>query len=203
METLLTEHGQTVVPAPIRKRHKLIKGTRLAWLDDGKIIKVIPIPADPLEALHGIGKGENLLAVLLEERKKDRARVIDLSINLSLVRKILTEFIRSEISRAGYSRAVVNLSGGLDSAVSCVLAAEALGAQNVLAVRLPYKSSSQDSLEHAQTLIDQFGVQSVTIPITEMVEPLIAREPEMSDVRKGNIMARARMIVAYDQSEAF
>ncbi|MBU2611666.1 MAG: type II toxin-antitoxin system PrlF family antitoxin [Chloroflexi bacterium] len=74
METLLTERGQTVVPAPIRKRHKLIKGTRLAWLDDGKIIKVIPIPADPLEALHGIGKGENLLAVLLGERKKDRAR---------------------------------------------------------------------------------------------------------------------------------
>ncbi|MDI6769792.1 MAG: NAD+ synthase [Anaerolineales bacterium] len=129
--------------------------------------------------------------------------MIDLSINPSLVRKILTGFIHSEITRAGFSRAVVNLSGGLDSAVSFALAVEALGAENVLALRLPYKTSSPDSLEHAQLLIDRLGAQSVTIPITEMVEPLIAREPEMSDVRKGNIMARARMIVAYDQSEAF
>jgi len=98
---------------------------------------------------------------------------------------------------------VVNLSGGVDSALSCALAAEALGPENVLAVRLPYKSSSQDSLDHAQMVIDQLGVQSVTIPITEMVDPLIAAFPDMSAVRKGNIMARARMIVAYDQSEAF
>lgn len=129
--------------------------------------------------------------------------MIDLTINPSLVRNILVRFIHTEITRAGYSRAVVNLSGGLDSAVSIVLAAEALGAENVLALRLPYKTSSPDSLEHAQMLIDQLGAQSVTIPITEMVDPLVAREPEMSQVRKGNIMARARMIVAYDQSEAF
>jgi NAD+ synthase len=128
---------------------------------------------------------------------------INLSIDTSLVRKILTEFIRSEITRVGYSRAVVNLSGGIDSAVSVALAVEALGPQNVLAVRLPYKTSSPDSLEHAKTLIDQLNCPSVTIPITDMVDPLIAREPDMSSVRKGNIMARARMIVAYDQSEAF
>jgi len=128
---------------------------------------------------------------------------INLSIDPELVRKILTEFIRSEITRVGFSRAVVNLSGGIDSAVSFVLAAEALGPQNVLAIRLPYKTSSADSLEHAQMLIDQFGCRSVTIPITEMTDPLIACEPGMSEIRKGNIMARARMIVAYDQSEAF
>jgi NAD+ synthase len=128
---------------------------------------------------------------------------INLSIDPNLVHKILTGFIRSEITRVGYSRAVVNLSGGIDSAVSLVLAAEALGPQNVLAVRLPYKSSSADSLEHAQLLIDQLGCPSVTIPITEMADALIIREPGMSDMRKGNIMARARMIVAYDQSEAF
>jgi NAD+ synthase len=128
---------------------------------------------------------------------------INLSIDPGLVRKILTEFIRSEITRVGFFRAVVNLSGGIDSAVSFILAVEALGQQNVLAIRLPYKTSSTDSLEHAQMLIDQFGCPSVTIPITEMVDPLIAREPGMSEVRKGNIMARARMIVAYDQSEAF
>jgi len=128
---------------------------------------------------------------------------INLSIDPELVRKILTEFIRSEITRVGFSRAVVNLSGGIDSAVSFVLAAEALGPQNVLAIRLPYKTSLADSLDHAQMLIDQFGCPSVTIPITEMADALIAREPGMSEIRKGNIMARARMIVAYDQSEAF
>ena len=126
-----------------------------------------------------------------------------LSIDTGLVRKILAGFIHSEITRAGFSRAVLNLSGGIDSAVSFALATEALGAQNVLAIHLPYKTSSADSLEHAQLLIDQFGSSSVTIPITGMVDPLIDLEPSMSEVRKGNIMARARMIVAYDQSEAF
>ncbi len=127
----------------------------------------------------------------------------NLSIDTALVRKILTGFIRSEITRAGYSRAVINLSGGIDSAVSFALAVEALGSQNVLAICLPYRTSSVDSLDHARVLIDQFGCPSITIPITEMVDPLIELAPEMSELRKGNIMARTRMIVAYDQSEAF
>jgi len=127
----------------------------------------------------------------------------DLSINSELARKILTGFIKSEVTRAGFDRAVVGLSGGIDSALSCVLAAEALGPENVLAVRMPYKASSPESLEHAKMVIDQFEVRSETIEITEMVDPLIARDPEMSKVRKGNIMARARMIILYDQSEAF
>jgi NAD+ synthase len=128
---------------------------------------------------------------------------INLSINPDLARKILTGFIKSEISRAGFERAVVGLSGGIDSALSCVLAAEALGPENVLAVRMPYKASSAESLKHAQMVIEQFEVQSETIEITDMVGPLIARDQEMSNVRQGNIMARARMIILYDQSEAF
>ena len=111
-------------------------------------------------------------------------------------------FYKAEITRTGFSRAVINLSGGIDSALSCVLAAEALGAQNVLAIRLPYKTSSPDSLAHAQMVIDAIGVQSLTLEITPMVDPLIAAFPEMSKVRKGNIMARQRMIVLYDQSVA-
>jgi NAD+ synthase len=103
----------------------------------------------------------------------------------------------------GFSHAVINLSGGIDSALSCVLAAEALGPENVMAIRLPYKTSSADSLEHAQLVIDATGVQSVTIPISEMVDPIIARFPDMSSMRKGNIMARTRMIVLYDQSVVF
>lgn len=128
---------------------------------------------------------------------------IDLTINTDLARGILTGFIRSELNRVGYTKAVINLSGGLDSALSCFLAAEALGPQNVLAIRLPYRTSAQDSLDDAQKVIDATGVQSMTYEITGMVDPLIGAFPEMSNTRKGNIMARARMIVLYDQSEAF
>jgi len=129
--------------------------------------------------------------------------MIELTINTELARTILVGFIHTEITRAGYSRAVVSLSGGVDSALTCTLAAQALGAENVLAVRLPYKSSSLDSLEHAQEVIDALGVQSITIPITDMVDPLLDRFADADQVRRGNIMARTRMIVVYDQSEAF
>lgn len=127
----------------------------------------------------------------------------ELSIDTELTKKILTGFIQTEISRAGFSHAVIGLSGGLDSALSCFLAAEALGAQNVLALRMPYKTSSQDSLDDAQRVITTLGVPSLTIEITDMVDPLFKRFPEMSNRRKGNIMARERMIVLFDQSEEF
>jgi len=129
--------------------------------------------------------------------------VIDLTLSTDLARTILTGFIHSEISRAGFTHAVVGLSGGVDSALSCFLAAEALGPQNVLAVRMPYKSSSSDSLEHAQLVIDTLGVQSLTVPIAEMADPLFEHFPDANPVRRGNVMARLRMIVLYDQSEAF
>jgi len=129
--------------------------------------------------------------------------MIDLTINTDLAQTILTGFLRTEITRAGFLRAVVGLSGGVDSALSCYLVARALGPDNVLAVRMPYQSSSQDSLDHAQTVIDCLQVQSMTIPITEMVQPYLERFPDMDQVRRGNIMARARMIILYDQSEAF
>jgi NAD+ synthase len=128
---------------------------------------------------------------------------INLSINTDLACQILTGFIRSEVTRMGFSRAVINLSGGIDSALSCYLAAMALGPENVLAIRLPYHTSSPDSLEHARLVVDALGIKSITYEITSMVDPLIQNFPEMSNVRKGNIMARARMIVLYDQTAAF
>ena len=127
----------------------------------------------------------------------------DLTIDTNLARKILTDFIRTEITRAGFSRAVLGLSGGLDSALACYLAAEALQPENVLAVRMPYATSSADSLAHAQLVIDALGVRTLTIPITDMVEPLFNRYPDMENRRKGNVMARQRMIILFDQSEAF
>jgi len=129
--------------------------------------------------------------------------MIDLTINTGLTSKILTGFLKSEISRMGFSRAVVGLSGGVDSALSCALAVEALGSQNVLAIRMPYRTSSPDSLAHAQKVIEATGVQTMTVPITEMVDPLFTRFADMDAVRKGNVMARQRMIILYDQSVVF
>ena len=84
---------------------------------------------------------------------------INLTINTDLTQKILTGFIHTEITRVGFGKAVIGLSGGIDSALSCFLAAKALGPENVLAVRMPYVASSPDSLEDAQRVIDATGVQ--------------------------------------------
>jgi NAD+ synthase len=126
-----------------------------------------------------------------------------LKIDTELVRKILVSFLRQEITRTGLARAVVGLSGGLDSTVSCMLSAEALGPENVLALMMPYKSSSPDSLADAQRVVAQTGVRHDTVDITPMVDPLLVRFPEADARRRGNIMARERMIVLYDQSAAF
>jgi NAD+ synthase len=123
-----------------------------------------------------------------------------LEINTELARKILTSFLREEVTRTGMTHAVVGLSGGVDSALSCFLAAEALGPANVLAVRMPYKQSSADSLRHAEKVIRATGVKSLTVDITPMVEPLFAQIPSIDARRKGNVMARERMIILYDQS---
>ncbi len=126
-----------------------------------------------------------------------------LRINTSIARRMLTGFIQDEIAKTGMKRAVIGLSGGIDSALSAFLSAEALGAQNVLAVRMPYRTSSADSLEDAEKVISALGLSSLTVPITEMADPLINQFPDMSNTRKGNIMARLRMTVLYDQSVAW
>jgi NAD+ synthase len=123
-----------------------------------------------------------------------------LSINPDIARKMLVGFIRDEIAKTGLHRAVIGLSGGIDSALSATLAAEALGAENVLAVRMPYRTSSADSLDDAELVIKALGLSSTTLPITEMADPLINRFPDMTNTRKGNIMARLRMTILYDQS---
>ena len=74
MQTTLTKRGQTSVPAEIRKRYNLNAGDRLAWIDTGEGIKVVPVPADPIKALRGRAKGENLLEALYKYRKEERER---------------------------------------------------------------------------------------------------------------------------------
>ncbi|MEZ4668601.1 MAG: NAD+ synthase [Anaerolineae bacterium] len=126
-----------------------------------------------------------------------------LNINTDIARKMLTGFIRDQIAKAGMKRAVLGLSGGIDSALSAYLSVEALGKENVLAVRMPYKTSNPASLNDAGLVIEALGIPHLDIPITEMADPLINHFPDMSNVRKGNIMARLRMVTLYDQSVAF
>lgn len=128
---------------------------------------------------------------------------ISLDVNTDLARRILTDFLHSEITRAGFKRAVVGVSGGVDSSLACFLTAEALGPENVLALRMPYRDSSPESMEHGLLVVKKTGVQELTVPITEMIDPLYERFPEADKIRRGNAMARARMIVLYDQSAVF
>ena len=88
---------------------------------------------------------------------------------------MLKTFLRDEIRKVGIEQAVIGLSGGIDSAVTCYLVAAAIGAHNVYAVRLPYKTSSVDSLAHAQWIIDDLKINSETVDITDLVDPLIER----------------------------
>ena len=126
-----------------------------------------------------------------------------LKLDTDLVKEVLVGFLRREAGRFGFEKAVVGVSGGIDSALSCFLAAEAYGPKNVLALRMPYKTSSPDSLIDAQKVIDALGVASETVEITPMVEPLFQMTEGMDRRRKGNVMARTRMIVLYDRSVAW
>ena len=126
-----------------------------------------------------------------------------LTINTGIARRVLCDFIADEIGKANLKRAVLGLSGGIDSAVSAYLSAEALGPENVLAIKMPYKTSSADSLSDADAVIAALGIPSLTVPITGMADALIGQFPEMTPLRMGNIMARLRMTVLYDQSAAW
>ena len=121
--------------------------------------------------------------------------------NYIKVEQVLTDFLRNEIKRIGVQKAVIGLSGGIDSAVSAFLTVKALGHENVLCVMMPYKTSSKNSLEDAQKVVEILNVRSKIVDISKMVDAYIdTLEGEVSIVRKGNVMARMRMIVLYDES---
>lgn len=125
-----------------------------------------------------------------------------LAINTDLVRSWLIEFLRDEVMRRrGFREVVLALSGGVDSALVAFLCAEAFGPKQVLALRLPYRTSSRESLEHAQLCIDQLGIHAETIDISPAVDAYASLDPSMDSRRKGNIMARMRMIVLFDYSQ--
>ena len=127
-----------------------------------------------------------------------------LDVDPGLTFRVLEGFIREEIEKFGIQRAVVALSGGIDSAVSCALAARALGRDRVLAVLMPYHTSNPASRADAETLVDQLGIPSTLIEISAAVDGLLGElDEDVSPLRRGNIMARTRMIALYDTSEAF
>jgi NAD+ synthetase len=126
-----------------------------------------------------------------------------LAIDPALAERWLVEFLRDElVRRRGFERAVLGLSGGVDSALVAYLAAKALGPANVVGVRMPYSASSRESLDHAQLVIDALGIDSRTVPISAAVDGMVAAIGDTDPARKGNIMARCRMIALFDLSAA-
>lgn len=116
--------------------------------------------------------------------------------------RILEGFIKDELTKAGFTKGVIGLSGGVDSAVSAAISVKALGPENVLGIILPYKLSNPSSMEDAHAVADQLGMETRTIDITPMVDPYFEQyEPDADGVRRGNVMARQRMIVLYDISQ--
>ena len=126
-----------------------------------------------------------------------------IEIEPALVEEWLVAFIRDEMRRRGFERAVVGLSGGVDSAVTTYLAARALGPTNVVAVRMPYRTSNPSSLEHAQLVVDALGVDVRTMDISAAVDGYLAMEPDADPGRRGNVMARVRMIALFDLSSRY
>jgi len=133
-----------------------------------------------------------------------------LEIDTELVSRILTGFIKNRVNKAGMRKVVVGLSGGVDSATSTYLATRALGNENVHAILMPYKTSSPQSESDAMLVIEDLKLPYLKIDITDMVDAYFAKFPDkarrlsscgdISRVRKGNVMARQRMIVLFDQS---
>ncbi|MBM3906520.1 MAG: NAD+ synthase [Gemmatimonadetes bacterium] len=132
-----------------------------------------------------------------------RAAPPPLAIDAPLVERWLIQFLRDEFGRRGFTKAIVGISGGVDSAVAATLAVRALGASNVIGVRLPYRLSSADSLAHAQLVIDQLGIEGRTLDISAAVDGYLALEPDANAARRGNVMARVRMIALFDLSARY
>ena len=123
-----------------------------------------------------------------------------LDLNLKEVHNELVEFLRENFKKAGFSKAVLGLSVGIDSALVAYLLRDALGKENVLAIMMPYKSSNPDSLNHAKLVVEDLKINAKTIEITDMIDAYFKNEKDASSLRMGNKMARERMSILFDYS---
>ncbi len=192
-------------------------GVPTALLYDG----AEPAAADLLFSGRGFSTGEFQVPVEAMAKANHIARLVpdalpvvrhgmgehggppSLRIDATMTEEWLVGFLREEMTRRGFGRAVVGLSGGVDSAVTAALAVRALGAHNVVGVRLPYRTSSAESLEHAQLVIDALGIESRTLDISAAVDGYLGHEPDADGGRRGNVMARTRMIALFDLSARY
>jgi len=126
-----------------------------------------------------------------------------LDVDAPMVEGWLVRFLRDEMERRGFGKVVVGVSGGVDSAVTAFLAARAFGPENVVGVRMPYRTSSAESLEHGQLVIDALGIESRTVDISAAVDGYLQHEPDADPARRGNVMARMRMITLFDLSAKY
>jgi NAD+ synthase len=124
----------------------------------------------------------------------------ELSIDTDVARRVIGQFIRGQLRQAGFERAVLGLSGGIDSALVAYLVAEAIGADKLLCVLMPYQTSSPASQSDAEEVVRRLGAASEVVDISPMVDGFFANDPEASPLRRGNFMARQRMAVLYDRS---
>jgi NAD+ synthase len=124
----------------------------------------------------------------------------ELEIDTDVARRIIGEFIRGQLRQAGFERAVLGLSGGIDSALVAYLTAEAIGAERLLCVQMPYRTSSPASLADAATVVQRLGCASEVVEISSMVDAFYAPDSDATSLRRGNFMARMRMAVLYDRS---
>jgi NAD+ synthase len=124
----------------------------------------------------------------------------ELEIDTDVARRIIGEFIRGQLRQAGFERAVLGLSGGIDSALVAYLTAEAIGPERLLCVLMPYRTSSPASRGDAETVVEQLGCASELVDISPMVDGFFGPDSDASAMRRGNFAARMRMAVLYDRS---
>ncbi|OGW16474.1 MAG: NAD(+) synthetase [Nitrospinae bacterium RIFCSPLOWO2_12_FULL_45_22] len=128
--------------------------------------------------------------------------VVGFSVNLEILKQLLVGFIQNEVGKMGFNKVVLGLSGGVDSSLCAYLAALALGKENILGVMMPYKTSNPESLRHAELVVKELRIRSLTVDITPMIDAYFQTFPEVDHIRRGNKMARERMTILYDQSAA-